>query len=67
VVAIEQEKARLQAAQAAPRTDTTAPEEDVPTRREGTLSPEERHAHWERLDAELEERQRRARQQRAKG
>ena len=57
---VQQERARLQGL-ASRLSDQSAGDEGARGRREGALSREERREYWKRMDAELEERQRRAR------
>ena len=61
--AVQQERARLQGL-ASRLPDHCAGDEGARWRREGVLSREERREYWKRMDAELEERQRRARARR---
>jgi len=60
---VQQERARLQG-RASRLSDQPAGDEGAQGRREGALSREERREYWKRMDAELEERQRRARERR---
>jgi hypothetical protein len=60
--AAQQERARLRAGLASRPPDQRAADEGARGRREGALSPEERREYWKRMDAELEERQRQARE-----
>ena len=61
--AVQQERTRLHGL-ASRLPDQRAGDEGARWRREGVLSREERREYWKRMDAELEERQRRARQRR---